>query len=90
MTKKQALHLQKDWGSHLVPNDFTETLYVSIKGIGNKIFKNCCYHEQGNYIFIWTKDDSYLINKKELGDFVAISNFNSSIMSVRKNKRVTK
>lgn len=84
MTNKQALQLQKDWGENLDENDFHETLYVSIKGVGAKTFKSCSYHEQDNYIFIWTKDESFLINRKELGDFVIVSNTYSTIVSAEK------
>lgn len=81
MTRKQATQLMKDWGKNLLPEDFCETLYISIKGIGAKTFKSCSYHEQDNYIFIWTKQDKFLVNKKELGDFVAIANPHNTILS---------
>lgn len=84
MTNKQALQLQKDWGENLTDEDFHETLYLSIKGIGAKTFKFCSYHEHDNYVFIWTKDESFLIDKKELGDFVMVSNTYSTIVSSEK------
>lgn len=84
MTNKQALQLQKDWGENLTDEDFHETLYLSIKGIGAKTFKSCSYHEHDNYVFIWTKDESFLIDKKELGDFVMVSNTYSTIVSSEK------
>jgi len=89
MTRSQALRLQEDWGSNITPEDFHETLYLSIKGIGSKIFKNCCYHEQDNYMFIWTKEESFLLDKKDLGDFVAVSDPHNFITSIQKTNRVT-
>jgi hypothetical protein len=84
MTSKQAIQLQKDWGQHLTEEDYHETLYVSIKGVGAKTFKSCSYHEQDDYIFIWTRDESFLIDRKELGDFVIVSNTYSTIVSSEK------
>jgi hypothetical protein len=88
MTKKQALQLQSDWGSHITPEDFSETLYLHIKDVGTQVFKQCCYHEQDNYIFIWTKNESFLVNKKDLGDFVAVVNPTDTIISKANNKKV--
>ena len=72
MTNKQAQFLLKDWGNNLLPDDYCETVYLSIKGVGAKTFKNCCYHDSGNYIFIWTSGENLAINKKNLGDFVSV------------------
>lgn len=88
MTKKHALQLQKDWGANLTSEDFKETLYISIKGIGNKTFNHCCYYEQDNYLFIWTKHDAFLINKKDLGDFIAITDPHAALTTKQKIKKV--
>jgi len=88
MTKKQALQLQQDWGKHLSPNDYNQTLYLSIKGIGTKVFKECYYHEQDNYMFVWTKNESFIAKKQELGDFVAVLNPTDTIVSKTNNKKV--
>lgn len=89
MTHKQALRLQEDWGKDLEPKDFNETLYVSIKGIGTKVLKNCFFHEDGNYMFIWTKNESFLLNRKELGDFVMVPYPTQIMLSTKKKKKVT-
>ncbi len=81
MTIKQANLLMDDWGKSLLPQDFSETLYISIKGIGNKTFKSCSFHEEDNYMFIWTKQDRFLVDKKELGDFLAILNPQNTLLS---------
>ena len=88
MTRKQALQLQKDWGVNLTKEDFKETLYISIKGVGNKTFNRCCYYEQDNYLFIWTKGEEFLINKKELGKFIAITDPHAVITTKQKRKKV--
>lgn len=86
MTRNQALQLQRDWGKDLESRDYSETLYLSIKGIGAKTFKNCCHHEHEGYIFIWTKEESFLVSKKELGDFVMVEDPQDSILSIKQNK----
>jgi hypothetical protein len=89
MTRKQALQLQKDWGRNLTKEDFIQTLYISIKGVGNQTFHQCCCYEQDNYLFIWTKDETFLINKKDLGDFVAITDPHAALTTKKKTKKVT-
>ena len=84
MTRKQAQHLMYDWGNELLPTDFCETVYLSIKGIGTKTFKDCCYHDSEGYIFIWTKEESIMIKKKDLGDFVSIPDNKKIILSLKK------
>ena len=86
MTTKQAQFLLKDWGSNLIPEDYCETIRLSIKGVGTKIFNECCYHDSDDYIFIWTKTDSFVIKKKDLGEFVSISSGASKqiLVSLRK------
>jgi hypothetical protein len=72
MTKKQALFLLNDWGKNLREEDYCENIYMSIKGVGTKVFKNCNYHDTDTHIFIWTKEENFMANKKELGDFVVV------------------
>ena len=72
MTVKQANNLKADIERSITEEDFTDDLYISIKGIGTKTFKGCTYHDTDGWIFIWTKDESFLLDKSELGDFVAI------------------
>jgi hypothetical protein len=72
MTNKQAQFLLKDWGSNLLPEDYCETIQLSIKGVGTRMFKQCCYHESDEYVFIWTVEESFIASKKDLGDFVSL------------------
>lgn len=73
----------EDWGKNLIPQDFCETLYLSIKGVGAKTFKSCSFHQEENYLFIWTKTDSFLINRREVGDFIAVPNPTQTIISTK-------
>jgi hypothetical protein len=52
--------------------------------VGTKVFKKCCYHDVENYIFIWTREDTFLIDKKELGDFVIIPQNSKSFLLTKK------
>jgi hypothetical protein len=72
MTRKQAQNLMEDLGKNLTPSDFSESVYLSIKGVGTKTFRKCAYYEVDGFTFIWTKEDTYIISKEELGEFVII------------------
>ena len=84
MTEKQAHLLLEDWSCAIQEKDFCENIYVSIKNVGTKVFKKCCYHDVENYIFIWTREDTFLIDKKELGDFVIIPQNSKSFLLTKK------
>lgn len=84
MTRKQAQFLLDDWGSNLLPEDYCETIYLSIKGVGTKTFKECCYHDDDGYIFIWTREERFIIDKRDLGDFVAVSDNKKILVSLKK------
>lgn len=83
MTQKQAEYLLQDWGGNLLPEDYCETIYLSVKGVGTKTFRQCCYHDAGDYVFIWTKEESFKAKKKDLGDFVMSDN-KRSLISLKK------
>ena len=70
MTRKQAECLKKDLEKSITLEDYIEDLYISIKGIGSKVFKNCVYLEAEGWIFIWTKEESYILRKKDIGECV--------------------
>jgi hypothetical protein len=72
MTRFQAQRLMEDIGKSLSSIDYSENIYLSIKGVGSKIIKNCAYHDAENYTFIWTKDEKFLINRKSIADHVII------------------
>ena len=83
MTHQQATDLMLDWGKNLLPVDFCETLYLSIRGVGTKTFKSCSFHQEDDYLFIWTKTENYLLNRNEIGDFVAVSNPVETILTTK-------
>jgi hypothetical protein len=61
-----------DIGKSLSEEHYIEDVYLSINGVGTKVFKKCAYHEAEGYTFIWTKEEKFLISKKEMGDYVVI------------------
>jgi len=72
MTLKQATNLKEDIGKNIRPFDYCEDVYLSIKGIGNKSFRNCTYLESEGWLFIWTESESFIINTNDIGDFIFI------------------
>ena len=84
MTKVQATNLLEDWGKGLKPKDYDQHIYVSIRGVGSKVFRNCAYHETDGYTFIWTKQEKYILNKKEVGDFIIVPFDHSSHVTLKK------
>lgn len=85
MTLKQAQRLLDDLSHDIIKRDLVQNIYVSIKDIGTRVFKNCCYHEIENYIFVWTINDKFLINKKDLGDLVIIPQDSNILVSIKKS-----
>lgn len=61
-----------DLGKNLTEEDYVDDIYLSINGVGDQIFKKCSYFEYEDYTFIWTKEEKFLISRKEIGDYVII------------------
>jgi hypothetical protein len=72
MTRKQAELLKMDLEKSITPADYIEDLYVSINGVGSKIYRKCVYLEAEGWLFIWTADASYMFSKKELKDTIVV------------------
>lgn len=70
MTRKQAESLKEDLEKSITLEDYIEDLYISINGIGSKVFRNCVYLEAEGWLFVWTKEESYMVRKKDIGDCV--------------------
>lgn len=70
MTRKQAERLKEDLEKSITLDDYVEDLYISIKDIGSKVFRNCVYLEVEGWIFIWTHEESYVVLKKDIGECV--------------------
>lgn len=84
MTRTQAQRLMIDLGKNLVHDDYCEDLYISIKNIGTKTFKNCAYFECEVYTFIWTHQESFFISKKNMNDFVLIPKSKETMVKLKK------
>jgi hypothetical protein len=70
MTRKQAENLKADLEKTITLDDYVEDLYISINGVGSKVFKNCVYLEAEGWLFIWTYEESYMIRRKDIGECV--------------------
>lgn len=84
MTRNQAHNLMHDLGKNLIPQDYAENIYISIKNVGTKVFRNCAYFEAEGYTFIWTRVENFLMDKKEMGDFVVVPYEHNSLVSLKK------
>ncbi len=83
MTAKQAQNLLQDLRKSLDHEDYCVDIYVSIKGVGSKSFKSCAYFETDRWLFVWLKDESFVLDRKKIGDFVMASP-KESVINVRK------
>lgn len=72
MNKKQAQNLSEDIRKQLDDRSFIDNVYLSIKGIGTKVFKECKCDQLEGWLFIWTKNDTFLMEEEDIGDFVLI------------------
>lgn len=72
-----------DWGKNLTSQDFCDTLYLSIKNVGTKTFRSCSFHQEDDYLFIWTKNENFLLNRREIGDFIAAPNPTEAILTTK-------
>lgn len=72
MTAKQAGNFCLDIHKTLTDEDYNNSVYISIKGVGTSIIKNCTYQISEGWIFFWTKNNSKYIRESEIGDFVIV------------------
>jgi hypothetical protein len=85
MNRKQAENLLVDLRKNLQPRDYCEDVYLSLRGVGSKKFKSCAYFETETWLFIWTPDDSFVINKTEVGDLVFVPTKESVVSTSKEN-----
>jgi hypothetical protein len=84
MTKKQAENFCLDIASNLTGEDFTDNLYISIKNKGTKVFTNCKHERIDGWLFFWSKNETYYVKEKELGDFIVIeANMSSAVLEIK-------
>jgi hypothetical protein len=83
MTKKQAERFCLDVAKNLIDEDLSETLYISIKNKGTKVFKNCRHDRIEGWIFFWSKKETYFVKEKDIGNFVIIEKNMSLSLSLR-------
>ena len=90
MTKKQANNLALDLRKSLELRDYREDMYLSFKKASPKSFRSCAFFETDDWLFIWTPNESFIFNKKEIGDFVFISNNEPMLKLKQENKYAIK
>jgi len=86
MNRKQAENLLVDLRKSLEPRDYCEDVYLSIRGVGSKSFKSCAYFDSEHWLFLWTPDDSFVFDKREVGDFVFVP-AKEGIVNIKKEKQ---
>ena len=72
MTTAEAKRLMEDLGKNLAQEDYAENICISVDGVVSEIYKDCAYFEADGYTFIWTKEKSFMINKKKVGRFAIL------------------
>lgn len=72
MTPKQANLFLSDIRSELTDADYCQNIYISLREIGTKSFKNACCQSIDGWLFVCTKIDSFCVQEKNLGDFVCV------------------
>jgi hypothetical protein len=88
MTRKQADNLMVDLRKSLRPRDYCEDVYLSTKNGKSKCFKSCSYFETETWLFIWTLSDSFVFNKKEVGDFIFVAS-TETVLNLKKEDTTT-
>ena len=83
MNRKQAENLLVDLRRSMDSRDYCEDVYLSIKGVGTKSFKSCAYFETESWLFLWTAEESFVLDKRDAGDFVFVPS-KESLINVRK------
>lgn len=72
MTTGQAKRMMEDLGKNLIDSDYSQNIYISTQLDGSKSYRKCAYFEADNYIFIWKKELSTLISRKQVGDYILV------------------
>lgn len=83
MNRKQAENLLVDLRKSMELRDYCEDVYLSIRGVGTKTFKSCAYFETETWLFLWTIDDSFVLDKRDVGDLVFVPS-KEALINVRK------
>ena len=85
MNRSQASRFSTDIRAELSDRDFCQTLYLSIKDIGTRTFKDASFQYIDGWLFIWTQNESFYVKEKELGDFVCIDTLTMPVYNLTTN-----
>lgn len=72
MNKTTAKNFSEDIRKQLTVDCFSDTIYLSIRNVGTRAFKNCKCDRIDGWLFIWTGEENFYVEETELGDFVFI------------------
>lgn len=86
MTSTQAGCFVNDIRSNLRDGDYCQTIYISIRDVGTKAFENACCQSIEGWLFIWTKDESFYVREKNLGDLVCVDTTTMPAYTLYKEK----
>ena len=72
MNSRDAQRFSDDIRKELDENSFVDNIYMSVKHVGTKVFRNCKCDQIDGWIFIWTQTETYTVKESDMGDFVII------------------
>lgn len=84
MNRTNANKLMADLGKEMNHASFTDNIYLSIRNVGTRVFKNCKFESLEGWMFIWTRDDSFCVKEKDLGDFLVIDTDSPVLVGLKK------
>lgn len=86
MTPKQANLFLSDIQSELIPTDYCQNIYVSIRDIGTRSFVNAHCQSIDGWLFICTKTESFCVQEKNLGDYVCVDTVTMPTYTISKER----
>jgi hypothetical protein len=72
MNSKEAKNFSEDIAKELNDFSYIDSVYISVKGVGTKVFKRCKCDQIDGWLFVWTPTESFYTLETDLGDFIII------------------
>lgn len=74
MTHEIANHFLLDTRRDIRDTDLNgQNVYLSIKGIGTKVFHDATSQIIDGWLFIWSREETFCVSMEEVGDLVCIN-----------------
>lgn len=86
MRKTEALRLLDDIKRDLDERDMSKSIYLSIRHIGTKVFKNAACQILDGWFFVITPSESFCIKESDMGDFICIDSTEMPIYSFKNHE----